>query len=52
VKNAAYAWRKAIFWLSFCETAEQVSQVRRLGDEILTEDIGPQFRPQSTGWRT
>jgi hypothetical protein len=48
VKNAAYAWRQAIFWLS-CDTAEQVSQVRRLGDEILTEDIGPQFRPAVDG---
>jgi hypothetical protein len=49
VKNAAYAWRRAIFWLSFCEPAERASQVRRLGDEILAQDIGAQFRPAVDG---
>lgn len=30
VKNADYAWRQAIFCLSFCEPADQVSQMCRL----------------------
>jgi hypothetical protein len=49
VKNAAYAWRQAIFLLSFCEPSVQVSQVRRLGDEILTAGIGTRFSPAVDG---
>jgi hypothetical protein len=52
VKNTAYAWRQAIFWLSFCETAEQVSQVHRLGDETSPKTSARSSVPESTGWRT
>jgi hypothetical protein len=49
VKNAAYAWRQAIFLLSFCEAPEQASQLHRLQAEVLNAGIGAQFSPAVDG---
>jgi hypothetical protein len=49
VKNAAYAWRQAIFLLSFCEASAQMSPVRWLEDEIRNTGTGAQFSPAIEG---
>lgn len=49
IKNAAYAWRQAIFLLSFCDPAVQQSQVGLLRDEALAAGIDNQFRPAIDG---
>lgn len=49
IKNAAYAWRQAIFLLSFCEPSVQLSDVSLLRDETLAAGIGNQFRPAIDG---
>ncbi|HYS39832.1 MAG TPA: hypothetical protein VEO01_29810 [Pseudonocardiaceae bacterium] len=49
VKSAAYAWRQAIFLLSFCEPSAQLSQARRLADEIRDTGIGARFGPAVAG---
>ncbi len=41
VKNTAYAWRQALFLLSFCEPAAQLSQVERLRDEVRGTRLEP-----------
>jgi hypothetical protein len=42
LKNIAYAWRQAIFYLSFCDTAQQ--------QEVLAElSLGPRLNPALTG---
>lgn len=40
VKNAAYAWRQAVFLLSFTEQAEQEAAVARLHDHALPAAFG------------
>jgi hypothetical protein len=49
VKNAAYAWRQAIFLLSFCQSSEQASLVRRLGEEVRSAGIDIRFSPGVDG---
>jgi hypothetical protein len=49
VKNAAYAWRQAIFLLSFCEASAQMSLLHRLEGEIHNTGSGPQFSPAIDG---
>ncbi|MGA5538776.1 hypothetical protein [Mycolicibacterium nivoides] len=49
IKNAAYAWRQAIFLLSFCDPAVQQSQVGLLHDEARAAGIHNQFRPAIDG---
>ncbi|WP_433604955.1 hypothetical protein [Prescottella agglutinans] len=39
VKNAAYAWRQAIFLLSYCDMATQRAQLRRLSEQATTPQI-------------
>ncbi|MFD5826997.1 hypothetical protein [Lentzea sp. NPDC060358] len=41
VKNTAYAWRQALFLLSFCEPAVQVSHARWLRDEVRGTRLEP-----------
>jgi len=51
VKNAAYAWRQAIFFLSFCgdsEQAEVVARLRRLVD-ASAGDFAARFGPAVDG---
>ncbi|MCR3750522.1 hypothetical protein [Lentzea californiensis] len=45
VKNTAYAWRQALFLLSFCEPAVQTSQAERWRDEVR----GTRLEPAATG---
>lgn len=49
IKNAAYAWRQAIFLVSFCEPAVQHSQLGLLHDEARAAGIDNQFRPAIDG---
>ena len=51
VKNAAYAWRQAIFFLSFCDDSEQaevVARLRRLVD-AAAGDFPARFGPAVDG---
>ncbi|MEC3981813.1 hypothetical protein [Amycolatopsis sp. H20-H5] len=45
IKNVAYAWRQAIFFLGFCDAATQKAAVTRLRELVdgvgLTERFGP-----------
>ncbi|MFI6307154.1 hypothetical protein ACIBCH_35165 [Amycolatopsis thailandensis] len=41
VKNAAYAWRQGIFFLSFCDTEKQWSVVDELRPQLAGTDLGP-----------
>jgi hypothetical protein len=49
VKNAAYAWRQAIYLLSFCDQATQLATVQRLADEIQAHGIAAWFAPAVQG---
>ncbi len=41
VKNAAYAWRQGIFFLSFCDTERQWTIVDELRPRLAGTDLGP-----------
>ena len=41
VKNTAYAWRQALFLLSFCEPAVQLSHAERLRHEVRGTGLEP-----------
>ncbi|MEV7549373.1 hypothetical protein AB0N89_07100 [Amycolatopsis sp. NPDC089917] len=41
VKNAAYAWRQGIFFLSFCDTEKQRTVVDELRPQPAGTDLGP-----------
>jgi hypothetical protein len=47
IKNAAYAWRQAIFFLSFCDSAAQRESIARLRDRAVV--LGPRFDPAVDG---
>ena len=47
IKNSAYAWRQAVFFLSFCEPAVQRESVARLRDRATV--LGPRFAPAVDG---
>lgn len=49
LKNAAYAWRQAIFLLSFCDPAIQQAQVGRLRDDAAATGIGSRLQPAIDG---
>ncbi|EWC62334.1 hypothetical protein UO65_2321 [Actinokineospora spheciospongiae] len=49
VKNAAYAWRQAIFFLGFCDPITQRSQVTALHGEVAEAGIGDRFAPVLEG---
>jgi hypothetical protein len=53
VKNAAYAWRQAIFLLSFCEPAAQWQAVEQLAAEVAAADRmwAERFEPAVAGLR-
>ncbi|MFD7843346.1 hypothetical protein ACFV4K_10485 [Nocardia sp. NPDC059764] len=41
LKNAAYAWRQAIFLLSYCDQATQRAQLHRLSEQTTTPQLAP-----------
>ncbi|ALG08154.1 hypothetical protein [Kibdelosporangium phytohabitans] len=49
VKNAAYAWRQAIFLLSFATPEQQKATVRKLGTHVHDVGIDSWFRPAVRG---
>jgi glutathione S-transferase len=52
VKNAAYAWRQGIFFLSLCPQPVQAEAVARLRDQVEAagdEDFQMRFRPAVDG---
>lgn len=51
VKNTAYAWRQAIFFLSLCDHAAQLAALARLRDLIdaADADFQARFRPAVDG---
>ena len=49
VKNAAYAWRQAIFFLSYCTPAQQLTQVSQLKDETSATGTGRRLAPAVDG---
>ncbi|WP_410611713.1 hypothetical protein [Amycolatopsis sp. lyj-109] len=49
VKNVAYAWRQALFFLSFCEPDEQRAAVARLGELVTQAGLEERFGPAVTG---
>ncbi|WP_232665536.1 hypothetical protein [Pseudonocardia sp. TRM90224] len=49
VKNAAYAWRQAIFLLGLCGQEEQERQAHLLAAEATAAGIGKRFRPATDG---
>ncbi|MEJ3658064.1 hypothetical protein WEH80_34380 [Actinomycetes bacterium KLBMP 9759] len=49
VKNAAYAWRQAIFFLGLCGQDEQERQVHLVAAEATSAGIGKRFRPATDG---
>lgn len=51
VKNAAYAWRQAIFFLSFCDDSEQAEILTRLRHQVDTSagNFAARFGPAVDG---
>ncbi|MFI5692511.1 hypothetical protein ACIA58_11770 [Kribbella sp. NPDC051586] len=49
IKNTAYAWRQAIFYLSFCDEAAQGEVLEKLGERSGV--LGPRFAPAVAGLR-
>jgi hypothetical protein len=43
IKNVAYAWRQAIFYLSFCPVETQVTAVARLANQVFSFRLTDQF---------
>lgn len=48
VKNLAYAWRQALFLLSYCSGSEQQAAVGRLGEQLVMPHRSP-LRPVAAG---
>jgi hypothetical protein len=51
VKNAAYAWRQAIYFLSLCEPSAQAEALERLRGQVQAagEEFGTRFGPAVDG---
>ncbi|MFI6323692.1 hypothetical protein ACIBG8_39610 [Nonomuraea sp. NPDC050556] len=49
VKNTAYAWRQAIFYLSFCAESQQLAAVNRLRRQVADAGVGDRFGPAVAG---
>ncbi|WP_328456855.1 hypothetical protein [Amycolatopsis sp. NBC_00438] len=49
VKNAAYAWRQALFFLSFCDEPAQRAAVDRLGEQVARAGLEDRFGPAVAG---
>ncbi|NIK60169.1 hypothetical protein [Kribbella shirazensis] len=47
IKNTAYAWRQAIFYLSFCDSAAQREVLAQVADRATV--LGPRFAPAVDG---
>ncbi|NUR99398.1 MAG: hypothetical protein HOV67_29590 [Kribbellaceae bacterium] len=47
LKNTAYAWRQAIFYLSFCDSTEQREVLAKVVDSATV--LGPRFAPAVAG---
>jgi hypothetical protein len=51
VKNSAYAWRQAVFFLSFCDQSTQEEAVERLRLQAIGADATQQLGPAIFGLR-
>ncbi|WP_235079286.1 hypothetical protein [Amycolatopsis orientalis] len=49
VKNAAYAWRQAVFFLSFCDLGTQRETVRQLAEQVARAGLAERFAPAVAG---
>ncbi|MYW97860.1 hypothetical protein G3I59_46455 [Amycolatopsis rubida] len=49
VKNAAYAWRQALFFLSFCDLDTQRATVRHLAEQATRAGLADRFAPAVNG---
>ncbi|MFI5585835.1 hypothetical protein ACIA5G_12435 [Amycolatopsis sp. NPDC051758] len=49
VKNAAYAWRQAIFFLSFCDEPAQRAAAARLAESVTRAGLDHRFGPAVAG---
>lgn len=49
VKNCAYAWRQAIFFLSLCDQATQLAAVARLRDSVADARLETRLGPAVDG---
>lgn len=48
VKNAAYAWRQALFFLSFCPEESRRSALEHLREQAVRTGVAPGSPPRST----
>jgi hypothetical protein len=49
VKNCAYAWRQAVFYLSYCDQATQEAAVERLRTRVSEAGLDKRFGPAVDG---
>jgi len=49
IKNVAYAWRQAIFYLSFCPVETQVAAVARVAEATESAGLTGRFGPAVDG---
>ncbi|MFB9927598.1 hypothetical protein ACFORO_20325 [Amycolatopsis halotolerans] len=49
IKNAAYAWRQALFFLSFCDADTQRATVGQLAEQVTRAGLAERFTPAVTG---
>lgn len=49
VKNTAYAWRQAIFYLSFCDREQQQASVARLRERVASAGLEERLAPVVDG---
>ncbi|WP_406636427.1 hypothetical protein [Amycolatopsis sp. WGS_07] len=49
IKNAAYAWRQALYFLSFCDIDTQRATVHRLAEQATRAGLTDRFTPAVTG---
>ncbi|MEU4234989.1 hypothetical protein AB0F17_62865 [Nonomuraea sp. NPDC026600] len=49
IKNTAYAWRQAIFYLSFCDQRQQHAAMNRLRQQAADAGLSERFGPAVAG---
>ncbi|ATY13412.1 hypothetical protein CU254_25485 [Amycolatopsis sp. AA4] len=49
VKNAAYAWRQALFFLSFCDVDTQRALLGQLAEQVARAGLAERFAPAVDG---
>ncbi|KDN18084.1 hypothetical protein [Amycolatopsis rifamycinica] len=49
IRNVAYAWRQAVFFLSFAEEEQQRAAVAALGERVRQAGLADRFGPAVTG---